>query len=84
MKSPSLPSIRFAQMSEFKGSTFMAEALELHRSVPLCDGHNDLPWAVREMEPIGPCGLNDLDLRVNHKGKRYSTFSGTLHTGKYC
>ena len=29
----------------------MARAKALHKAVPLIDGHNDFPWALREREP---------------------------------
>lgn len=29
----------------------LARARSLHRSVPLIDGHNDYPWALRELDP---------------------------------
>ena len=70
-------------MSEFSAaSKRFKEARALHDTVAVADGHNDLPWAIRCMEPVGACGLNDieLDLRVNHKGKRFSTNHGCLHT----
>jgi membrane dipeptidase len=38
-------------------------ALALHHQVPLIDGHNDFPWALREKSPGGD--LSVLDLRVS-------------------
>ena len=29
-------------------------ALALHRETPLVDGHNDYPWALREIDPMHP------------------------------
>jgi membrane dipeptidase len=31
-----------------QNSDFLARALALHKQVPLIDGHNDLPWAMRQ------------------------------------
>jgi membrane dipeptidase len=67
-------------MSEFACISFLEEARELHKTLPVCDGHNDLPWATRCMEPAGPCGLNDLPLDVNNKDLKFSTNHGVLHT----
>jgi hypothetical protein len=36
-----------------------------------CDGHNDLAWAVRNITPTGPIGVNDLDLTKNLTGKYF-------------
>lgn len=30
---------------------FKARAIALHKQVPLIDGHNDYPWALRELDP---------------------------------
>ena len=38
-----------------------ARAAALHKSVPLIDGHNDYPWALREKSPARD--LNVLDIR---------------------
>lgn len=48
----------------------MARALRLHRATPLVDGHNDLPWEIREkaqgdlgdMDPRGPLSANHTDI----------------------
>src|SRR6478672_12392907 len=41
----------------------MARAKALHRAVPLIDGHNDFPWALREKSPARD--LNVLDIRTS-------------------
>ena len=33
------------------GGDLLERARRLHREVPLVDGHNDYPWAVREKVP---------------------------------
>jgi len=43
-------------------SNLAARAAALHKSVPLIDGHNDYPWALREKSPGRD--LNVLDLRT--------------------
>ena len=30
---------------------FKARAIAIHRQTPLIDGHNDYPWALRELDP---------------------------------
>ncbi|MBB4638849.1 dipeptidase [Longimicrobium terrae] len=48
----------------------MARALRLHRGTPLVDGHNDLPWEIREkaqgdlgaMDPRGSLPANHTDI----------------------
>jgi len=42
---------------------FPARARALHREVPLIDGHNDYPWALREHD--AGRDLNRLDIRVS-------------------
>ena len=39
----------------------------------------DLPWCTREILPYGPSGVNSMDLRANHKGRK---MEGPLH-GKF-
>jgi len=41
----------------------MARAKALHKAVPLIDGHNDFPWALREKSPER--NLDALDLRTH-------------------
>jgi membrane dipeptidase len=41
----------------------MARARALHKAVPLIDGHNDFPWALRDKSPARD--LNVLDIRVS-------------------
>ena len=67
-------------MAEFAASSRIEEARAIHETVAVADGHNDLPWAIRCMDPVGACGLNDLDLSVNNAGIRFSTNHGCLHT----
>ncbi|HEX8392072.1 MAG TPA: dipeptidase [Longimicrobium sp.] len=48
----------------------LARALRIHRSAPLVDGHNDLPWEIREkaqgdlgaMDPRGTLAQNHTDI----------------------
>ena len=47
------------------------EALRLHHESLVCDGHNDLPWELRDQKKSN---LDAIDLRQNLKGKT------TLHT----
>jgi membrane dipeptidase len=47
------------------------EALKLHRESLVCDGHNDLPWELRDQKKSA---LDAIDLRQNLKGKT------TFHT----
>jgi membrane dipeptidase len=47
------------------------EALKLHRESLVCDGHNDLPWELRDQKKSA---LDAIDLRQNQKAKT------TLHT----
>jgi len=30
---------------------FKARAIEIHKQTPLIDGHNDYPWALRDLDP---------------------------------
>jgi membrane dipeptidase len=39
---------------------YAARAAALHRQVPLIDGHNDYPWALRERSPALDLGVLDL------------------------
>jgi membrane dipeptidase len=45
-----------------QGGDFLARARTLHREVPLIDGHNDYPWALREQNAARDLGT--LDIRV--------------------
>lgn len=47
---------------------FLDQARQLHAEFPLCDGHNDFPWFIYQLEPVGPSGLNDIDFELNQKG----------------
>ena len=46
-----------------QGDNFLARARALHREVPLIDGHNDFPWALREHN--AERDLNKLDIRMH-------------------
>jgi membrane dipeptidase len=66
-------SLRFASIPAFfaafaavvslsaQSSDLAARARAIHKSVPLIDGHNDYPWALREKSPA--LDLNVLDIR---------------------
>src|SRR4029079_109494 len=41
----------------------MARAKALHKAVPLIDGHNDFPWALRDKSPARD--LDALDMRTH-------------------
>ncbi|MGH9255930.1 MAG: dipeptidase [Vicinamibacterales bacterium] len=45
-----------------QGGDLLARARALHREVPLIDGHNDYPWALRQAN--AERDLNKLDIRV--------------------
>ena len=45
-----------------QGGDLLARARALHREVPLIDGHNDYPWALRENN--AERDLNKLDIRL--------------------
>lgn len=63
----------------FRAAEHVSKARDLHNRIPLCDGHNDLPWFIRELSPNGKIeGVNSLDLTQNHKGKVYDGVK--LHT----
>ena len=51
-----------ALSSPSAGNDFLDRARALHRQVPLIDGHNDYPWALREKSPARD--LSVLDLRT--------------------
>ena len=46
-----------------QGDNFLARALALHREVPLIDGHNDYPWALRQRDASR--NLDSLDIRTS-------------------
>ena len=64
----------------FRASSLLPEAQRILGKYKLCDGHNDLPWTMRNMDEDGLGGevprLNKWDLDKNHKG---TTFSGPGH-----
>jgi len=50
-----------ASLSAQSASSLADRAAALHKAVPLIDGHNDYPWALREKSPARD--LNVLDIR---------------------
>ena len=79
-------------MSDFKkrddalraSKDYIDEAKKINELYPVCDGHNDLPWCMRNMKPKGPPRLNGWDLSINHKGKVYDgPGHACLHTDLY-
>jgi membrane dipeptidase len=52
-----------ARLSPSPDAALLERALALHHQVPLIDGHNDYPWALREKSPGRD--LSVLDLRVS-------------------
>jgi len=38
-------------MCVLEAQDFKARAIAIHRQSPLIDGHNDYPWALRELDP---------------------------------
>jgi membrane dipeptidase len=53
-------------LPEASASALLEHARALHRQVPLIDGHNDYPWALREKVPS--LDLAQLDIRVSQPG----------------
>jgi membrane dipeptidase len=47
--------------------TYMARALRVLRAAPVMDGHNDLPWRIRE-DSIAPHDVDAYDLRKHSAG----------------
>ena len=43
---------------------FKARAIAIHRQTPLIDGHNDYPWALRELDPGRDFGTADISKPV--------------------
>src|SRR5215210_6110645 len=43
---------------------FKARAIAIHRQTPLIDGHNDYPWALRELDPGRDFGKADISKPV--------------------
>jgi membrane dipeptidase len=56
-------SVTAAQSLASSDTALLERARALHRQVPLIDGHNDYPWALREKSPGRD--LSVLDLRVS-------------------
>jgi membrane dipeptidase len=56
-------SVAAARSSLSPDAALLERARALHRQVPLIDGHNDYPWALRVKSPARD--LNVLDLRAN-------------------
>ena len=53
--------VAVASLSAQSASSLADRAATLHKAVPLIDGHNDYPWALREKSPARD--LNVLDIR---------------------
>src|SRR5215210_5519142 len=43
---------------------FKARAIAIHRQTPLIDGHNDYPWALRELDPSRDFATADISKPV--------------------
>ena len=56
-----------AQTSPTPSDAMLAHARKLLRSTPLIDGHNDLPWAIRESK-TAPRDVKAYDLRAQTHG----------------
>ncbi len=57
-----------AQTSPTPSDAMLAHARKLLRSTPLIDGHNDLPWAIRESK-TAPRDVKAYDLRAQTTGQ---------------
>ncbi len=57
-----------AQTSPTPSDAMLAHARKLLRSTPLIDGHNDLPWAIRESK-TAPRDVKAYDLRAKTTGQ---------------
>ncbi len=53
-------------LPDTSASALLERARALHREVPLIDGHNDYPWALREKVPL--LDLAQLDIRTSQPG----------------
>src|SRR5687768_3674047 len=64
---PRIPGLIFltvlAMTSVSAQSNLLERARALHRQMPVIDGHNDYPWALREHDPAR--NIDKLDIRVN-------------------
>jgi membrane dipeptidase len=49
-----------ASSSQSPGADLLERARALHRSVPLIDGHNDYPWALRDKSPEREMSVLDM------------------------
>ena len=64
-----------------RASSYLKQAEDLHRRFPLCDGHNDLPYALRQISPSGANNVNSTDLTKDWAGERIDgPLHGCLHT----
>jgi len=43
---------------------FKARAIAIHRQMPVIDGHNDYPWALRELDPAKDFASADISKPV--------------------
>jgi membrane dipeptidase len=53
-----------ALVSVVDAQDFKARAIAIHRSTPLIDGHNDYPWALRDLDPGRDFGKADISKPV--------------------
>src|SRR6476620_6858285 len=49
-----------ASVTRTEAQDFSARARALHKSTPLIDGHNDYPWALRDIDPGRDLGKADI------------------------
>jgi membrane dipeptidase len=47
-----------------KAQDFKARAIAIHKQMPVIDGHNDYPWALRELDPARDLGKADISKPV--------------------
>ena len=57
-----LPALAAAARSQSPSDPAMARALRVLRAAPVMDGHNDLPWRIRE-DTVAPHDVDAYDLR---------------------
>ena len=46
------------------GQDFRARAIAIHKQTPVIDGHNDYPWALRDLDPAKDLGKADISKPV--------------------
>ena len=69
-----MPSLALAQ------DTHMEKARRVLQAVPLVDGHNDLPWYIRNDFKQAPLDVEAYDLRRPTSGRR-ATSTGSRAAG---